>query len=107
MSTILAAFAALAFQAAAGEAPSSGSRFKCDDGGDLVARFEPHGGALVARVEAAGRVHALTERPWTGGPTVLTWTDGVHMLTWSPGVRIMWMDGSVHRICGRADGHKH
>jgi hypothetical protein len=103
----LAAALALALQTPTDAAAPPASRFKCDDGGELLARFEPRDGALVARVETSGRAHALIERPWTGGPTVLTWSDGARTLTWSPGVRIMWMDGPVHRLCGRADGHKH
>lgn len=99
--------AALALQAAPDAAPVAASRFKCDNGGELTARFEPRDGGLVVRVEVAGRTHALAERPWTGGPAVLTWSDGARTLTWSPGVRIIWMDGATHRMCGRADGHKH
>lgn len=98
---------ALALQAAPDSTTSSASRFKCDDGSELTARFETHDGALLARVETGGQAHALSERSWKSGPAVLTWTDGRHTLTWSPGVRIMWMDGPVHLMCGRAEGHKH
>jgi hypothetical protein len=80
--------------------------FKCRDGGDLVARFASQDAQLVAIVDAGDGPRTLAATPWTGGPAVLTWTDGRRTLTWSPGVQIMWMDGSVHRMCGRG-GHRH
>lgn len=87
--------------------PADGTHFKCQDGADLVARFDTRGARLVAIVDAGEGAHALPIRPWTGGPAVLTWTDGQRTLTWSPGVQIMWMDGGEHRMCGRAGGHHH
>jgi hypothetical protein len=86
--------------------PSDGTHFKCQEGADLVAKFDTRGARLVAIVDAGEGAHALPIRPWTGGPAVLTWTDGQRTLTWSPGVQIMWMDGGTHRMCGRA-GHHH
>ena len=87
--------------------PSDGTHFKCQEGADLVARFDTRGARTVAIVDAGEGAHALPLRPWTGGPAVLTWTDGQRTLTWSPGVQIMWMDRSDHRMCGRAGGHHH
>ena len=86
-----------------------GSRFRCQDGGDLVARFATEGGRLVAIVDAfdGDGPHTLAWTPYTEGPVRLTWTDGHRTLTWSPGVQIMWMAADVHRMCGRAGGHHH
>jgi len=104
---------------AAAQVPSGGdpavedktatSRFRCQDGGDLVARFVTDHGRLVAIVDAfdGAGPQTLTWTPYTGGPVHLTWTDGAHTLTWSPGVQIMWMAADVHRMCGRAGGHHH
>ena len=98
---------------AAQEAANPGSttrpvstRFKCQDGGELTARFAITDARLVAIVDSGDGSHALPVQPWTGGPVVLTWSDGQHTLTWSPGVQIMWMDGATHRMCGRGE-HKH
>ena len=91
---------------APGAAPADGAHFKCQEGADLVARFDTEGARLVAIVDAGQGAHALPIRPWTGGPAVLTWTDGQRTMTWSPGVQIMWMDGDTHRMCGRP-GHHH
>ena len=82
------------------------TRFKCQDGGELSARFALADAKLVAIVDPGDGPHALPVRPWSGGPPVLTWSDGQRTLTWSPGVQIMWMDGSAHRMCGRGE-HKH
>jgi len=90
-----------------GQAAPAGTRFKCQEGGDLLARFDSRGAALVAVVDAGEGPHALPIRPWDGGPVRLTWSDGQRTLTWSPGVQIMWMDGGAHRMCGRAGGHNH
>lgn len=87
--------------------PADGTHFKCQEGADLIARFDTRGARLVAIVDAGEGAHALPLRPWTGGPAVLTWTDGQRTLTWSPGVQIMWMEGGAHRMCGRAGGHHH
>ena len=86
----------------------AGTRFHCQDGGELIAHFETTKARFVAVVDALDGYgpHALPSRPWTGGPVVITWSDGQRTLTWSPGVQIMWMDGSTHRMCGRA-GHHH
>ncbi|HEX3363763.1 hypothetical protein [Phenylobacterium sp.] len=90
-----------------GEAPPApGTRFKCQDGADLVAHFDTRGPRLIAVVDAGDGPHALPIRPWDGGPVQLTWSDGTRTLTWSPGVQIMWMEGGVHRMCGR-EGHHH
>ena len=82
------------------------TRFKCQDGGELRARFAIADARLVAIVDPGDGPHALPVRPWTSGPAMLTWTDGQRTLTWSPGVQIMWMDGGTHRMCGRGE-HKH
>lgn len=82
------------------------TRFKCQDGGELSARFAISDATLVAIVESGDGPHALPVQPWTGGPAVLRWSDGQHTLTWSPGVQIMWMDGDTHRMCGRGE-HRH
>jgi len=82
------------------------TRFKCQDGGELSARFAIADARLVAIVDPGDGPHALPVRPWTSGPAMLTWTDGQRTLTWSPGVQIMWMDGGTHRMCGRGE-HKH
>jgi hypothetical protein len=87
--------------------PNPGTRFKCQEGGDLVAHFDTRGPRLIAVVDAGDGPHALPIRPWDGGPVRLTWSDGTRTLTWSPGVQIMWMDGDgAHRMCGR-EGHHH
>jgi hypothetical protein len=91
------------------QAQSSYTRFKCQDGVDLVAQFDSRGARLVAIVDdARGPPHALPIQPWDGGPVQLTWSDGVRTLTWSPGVQIMWMNGDgAHHMCGREGGHHH
>lgn len=84
------------------------TRFKCQDGGELTARFDTRGARLVAIVDDGQGAHALPIKPWTGGPVQLTWSDGARTLTWSPGVQIMWMDNAgAHRMCGREGGHHH
>jgi hypothetical protein len=85
------------------------TRFRCQDGGDLLARFATERGRLVAIVDALDGYgpHTLAWRPYEGGPVKLTWTDGERTLTWSPGVQIMWMAADTHRMCGRAGGHEH
>jgi hypothetical protein len=107
MAALLAALPAAA-QATAREAPPPpplGTRFKCEDGQDLVARFVSQDAHLIAIVDSGDGLHALPIRPWTGGPVKLTWSDGQRTLTWSPGVQIMWMDGATHRMCGRGMRH--
>jgi hypothetical protein len=88
-------------------APPLTTRFKCQEGGDLIAHFDTRGARLIAVVDAGDGPHALPIRPWDGGPVRLTWSDGTRTLTWSPGVQIMWMDGGAHRMCGREGGHHH
>src|SRR3569833_1299413 len=86
----------LALAQSRGEAAQAahGTRFKCQDGGELVAHFDSRGARLVAIVDdGLGPPHALPIKPWTGGPVQLTWSDGLRTLTWSPGVQIMWMNG--------------
>jgi len=85
--------------------PAAGTRFKCHEGGDLVAYFDSRPAGLVAIVDAGEGPHVLPIRPWDGGPVRLTWSDGRRTMTWSPGVQIMWMDGEAHRMCGRAEHH--
>ena len=91
------------------EAVTVATRFRCQDGGDLLARFATERGRLVAIVDALDGYgpHTLAWRPYEGGPVKLTWTDGERTLTWSPGVQIMWMAADAHRMCGRAGGHNH
>jgi len=85
-----------------------GTRFKCQDGGELVAHFDSRGARLVAIVDDGQGPHALPIKPWDGGPVQLTWSDGMRTLTWSPGVQIMWMNGDgAHHMCGREGGHHH
>jgi len=97
-------FAAAVGIASPAEPPPT--RFKCADGGELHARFANRDARLVAIVDNGDGPHALPIQPWAGtGPVRLTWSDGQRTLTWSPGVQIMWMDGSIHRMCGR--GHQH
>ena len=88
---------------------AAGTRFHCQDGGELIAHFETSKARFVAVVDALDGYgpHALPARPWTGGPVVITWSDGQRTLTWSPGVQIMWMDGASHRMCGSAGHHQH
>ncbi|WP_372785408.1 hypothetical protein [Phenylobacterium sp.] len=97
-------------QSAGGDraADPPGTRFRCQDGGDILARFASQDGQLVAIVDAfdGDGPHTLAWTPFTGGPIKLTWSDGRRTLTWSPGVQIMWMAADVHRMCGRA-GHHH
>jgi hypothetical protein len=114
-SRVLALIGALAFAPAAlaqerdpAAPPQPGTRFHCQDGGDILARFASQDGRLVAVVDAfdGDGPHTLAWTPFTGGPIRLTWSDGRRTLTWSPGVQIMWMAADVHRMCGRA-GHHH
>ena len=86
--------------------PAGPTRFKCQAGGDVTARFASRDERLIAVVDAGDGPHDLTYAPWTGGPVKLTWSDGQRTLTWSPGVQIMWVDGPAHRMCGRGE-HKH
>jgi hypothetical protein len=111
---VLAAPGLAAAQSLQGDDPRDGTaisstRFRCQDGGDLLARFATQKGRLVAIVDALDGYgpHTLAWRPYEGGPVMLTWTDGERTLTWSPGVQIMWMAADAHRMCGRAGGHSH
>jgi hypothetical protein len=90
------------------EAVAISTRFRCQDGGDILARFATERGRLVAIVDALDGYgpHTLAWRPYDGGPVKLTWSDGERTLTWSPGVQIMWMAADAHRMCGRAE-HRH
>ena len=85
----------------------AGTRFRCQDGGELIAHFQTDKARFIAVVDALDGYgpHTLLSRPWAGGPVVITWSDGQRTLTWSPGVQIMWMDGATHRMCGRAAHH--
>ncbi|MFL5295825.1 MAG: hypothetical protein ACJ798_05525 [Phenylobacterium sp.] len=89
-------------------APVPPTRFRCQDGGEILARFVTERGRFVAVVDALDGYgpHTLASRPFEGGPVLLTWSDGHRTLTWSPGVQIMWMDDGAHRMCGRS-GHSH
>lgn len=82
-------------------------RFNCQDGGSILYRFETQRGQLVAVVDAfdGDGPHTLAAKPYAVAPIRLIWSDGQRTLTWSPGVQIMWMDASVHRMCG--GGHHH
>lgn len=95
------------WSAATPVAEPPGTHFKCQEGADLVARFDTRGARLVAIVDAGEGPHALPIRPWNGGPAMMTWSDGQRTLTWSPGVQIMWMDGGAHRMCGGGHHHEH
>ena len=88
------------------ERPPADGRFKCQEGPDLRAEFASQPSGLVAIVDAGDGPHALPLRPWDGGAPRITWSDGQRTLTWSPGVQLMFMDGAVHRMCGRA-AHSH
>jgi hypothetical protein len=83
------------------------TRFKCQQGADLTARFDARGPKLLMIVDAGDGPHALPITPWDGGPVRLTWSDGQRTLIWSPGVQIMWMDGAEHRMCGGGMHHEH
>ena len=83
------------------------TRFKCQAGSDIIARFDARGPRLLMIVDAGDGPHALPITPWDGGPVRLTWSDGQRTLTWSPGVQIMWMDGAEHRMCGGGMHHEH
>ena len=105
---------AMAQDRAAEESPGaervdSRVRFTCQDGGDILARFAVERGELVAIVDAfdGDGPHTLASKPYGVAPVRLIWSDGLRTLTWSAGVQIMWMDASVHRMCGRAGGHHH
>jgi len=91
----------------ASENDGPAKRFACQDGGAIVARFATERGRLVAIVDAfdGDGPHTLASRPYVGPPVALTWSDGRRTLTWSPGVQIMWMDASVHRMCGGGMHH--
>jgi hypothetical protein len=102
----LAAAQSPAREAPLAEAAQAHTTFKCQDGGDLTARFATRDARFVAIVDAGDGPHALPAVAWTDGPVKLIWTDGRRTLTWSPGVQIMWMDGQVHRMCGRGE-HRH
>jgi hypothetical protein len=93
---------------AAADDRASRVRFACQDGGEIVARFAVERGELVAIVDAfdGDGPHTLASQPYGVAPVKLIWSDGRRTLTWSAGVQIMWMDASVHRMCGRA-GHHH
>ena len=87
--------------------PVRGSVFKCEGATDLVAQFDTRGAQFVAIVDIGEGPHVLPLQPWKGDIPQITWSDGKRTLTWSPGVQIMWMDGSVHRACGRGGEHQH
>jgi hypothetical protein len=87
--------------------PVRGSVFKCDGATDLVAQFDTRGAQFVAVVDVGEGPHVLPLMPWKGDIPQITWSDGKRTLTWSPGVQIMWMDGAVHRACGRGGEHRH
>jgi len=89
------------------EVPGLQSSFSCQDGSGLVAHFLSKDAQLVAVVDVNDGTYALPLKPWDGGEARITWSDGVHTLTWNPGVQLMWMDGAVHRTCGRSGGHRH
>ena len=86
---------------------ATGSRFACEGGGEIKAHFVAQDAKLVAIVDAGDGPHVLPLRPFAGGPAVITWSDGTRTLTWSPSVQIHFMDGRVHKNCGRGGGHKH
>lgn len=92
-------------ETAAADVPPT--RFKCQTGADISARFDARGPKLLMIVDAGDGPHALPITPWDGGPVRLTWSDGQRTLVWSPGVQIMWMDGAEHRMCGGAMRHQH
>ncbi|MGZ6015389.1 MAG: hypothetical protein ACXWKO_08000 [Phenylobacterium sp.] len=89
------------------QADAPPTRFKCQTGADLSARFDARGPKLLMIVDAGDGPHALPITPWDGGPVRLTWSDGQRTLVWSPGVQIMWMDGAEHRMCGGGMHHEH
>ena len=85
-----------------------GSTFKCQDGGELTARFDSEGTKQVAIVDTGKRTHTLPLRPWNAGegPNV-TWSDGRRTLIWSPGVQLRYSEGSAQRGCSRDGSHEH
>jgi hypothetical protein len=96
-----------AVDAAMAQTEGAAKRFQCQDGGTILTRFATQRGHLVAIVDAfdGDGPRTLSLQPYAGPPVELTWSDGRRTLTWSPGVQIMWMDASVHRMCG--GGHHH
>jgi hypothetical protein len=105
----LGAVGVAAAQAGSNDQDDTGpaKRFNCQDGGSILYRFETQRGQLVAVVDAFDGFgpHTLSAKPYSVAPVRLIWSDGQRTLTWSPGVQIMWMDSSVHRMCG--GGHHH
>lgn len=87
-------------------APTEGSLFKCQDGGDMVLTFASIEGEGYARVWVGGQSHLLRHQPPEPGPVQIVWSNADSSLTWSPGVQLMWMSGATHLMCGRG-GHKH
>jgi len=96
-----------AVEAAQAQTEGVAKRFQCQDGGTILAKFTTERGRFVAIVDAfdGDGPHTLASRPYVGPPVELTWSDGRRTLTWSPGVQIMWMDASVHRMCGGGMHH--
>lgn len=96
-----------AVEAAQAQTEGPAKRFQCQDGGAILAKFTTDRGRFVAIVDAfdGDGPHTLASRPYVGPPVALTWSDGRRTLTWSPGVQIMWMDASVHRMCGGGMHH--
>ena len=82
-----------------------GSLFACENGSNMGILFATRNANLVAIVDLGEGQHTLALKPWKGGDAQITWSDGQRTLTWSPGVVLMWMDGSKHLMCGRAEHH--
>jgi hypothetical protein len=91
--------------AAADSGDREGSVFACENGHNMGILFATKNTNLVAIVDLGEGQHTLALKPWTGGEAQITWSDGQRTLTWSPGVQLMWMEGSNHLMCGRAEHH--
>jgi hypothetical protein len=92
-------------QPANGGGDREGSVFACENGTNMGILFATKNTNLVAIVDMGEGQHTLALKPWKGGEAQITWSDGQRTLTWSPGVQLMWMDGSNHLMCGRAEHH--
>jgi len=97
--------AAQPFDAPVSDTPEAvGSTFDCGEDRQLILDFVKGAEGRVS-VDAGDGPYVLTPQPWLGGEPKITWSDGRRTLTWTVGVKLMWMDGSSHLACGRAQHH--